>query len=646
MRFSAILFISFLFVPFIVCAQVDHYIETDQFSKLDTVAVLIDKDYSFEDILTNPDLEFTKQTTISVKNITHYWVKCKVVNSFAYDQRFNIWTTPTFDTELFYFDENSNTWQSLRGGNLIADLSIPNYTSCIFKAEEPTTFYVKVKVNVSEINQSDNELKTTIYFQNNSTTKANRENDFYWWLITVAIVLAFLVYNLYWYILIREVVYLYYLIILFGGFIYITGINFFMHFFISSKIIHATINTDHSLIYVEDDYVYTIVGSTLVIAGFLLFTKKYLELEKNFPKWNTFLKYVLIFFFTTQALHFSSGYLNWINSNSAQVAILSNIIFLFIITFILVTAFKCYAKKTPESPYFLKALFIPIILMLALVVSLLFSSNNIESRILPNLALLSITITFAIALVAKVNLIKDELSTAKLDKQAIEAMNEIEKERNLRLEEKIEYNKNEVAAAQQIKLLMKELHHRVKNNLQIVSSLLSLQSFRIKDQEAKDAIQEGQHRIEAMSLIHQKLYIQDAITQVNIKEFITDIAESLMQAYGYDKDNFDLQIKVEEELLDVDKAIPLSIILNELITNAFKYAYNTIKHPKLMISFTKQSTQASVSIADNGVGIDAKMWNDSSGYGKELIQTFTEQLEGTLTLDINNGTTFKIKFPF
>jgi two-component sensor histidine kinase len=644
MRHVFVFLLSVFLLHFEGIAQVDHVLETDQYSRLDTVPVLIDKGYSFEDILTNPDLEFKKQTKISVNGITHYWTKCNVSTNFAYDKRFSIWTSPTFNTELFYFDEDKGQWQSVKGGLLVADWSIPKYVSCIFKADETTTFYTKV--NVSEVNQSENELKTTIFFQNNNITKASREKDFYWWLITMAIVLAFLVYNFYWYVLIREKVYLYYLMILIGGTIYITGVNYFIYLFISPKTINATINSSNALNYTPADLVYSFFGSTIVISGFLLFTKKYLELEKNFPKWNRFLKYTLFFFLITQTLHISGEHFKWIEPNSMIFVNLSNLTFLVILTLILIIAFKCYAKKTPESPYFLKALFIPIILMLGLVVSLLFPSNNIDSRTLPNLALLSITVTFAVALIAKVNLIKDELSTAKLDKQAIVAMNEIEKERNLRLEEKIEYNKNEVAAAQQIKLLMKELHHRVKNNLQIVSSLLSLQSFRIKDQQAKDAIQEGQHRIEAMSLIHQKLYIQDAITQVNIKEFITDIAESLMQAYGYDNDNFDLQIQVEEDLLDVDKAIPLSIIINELITNAFKYAYNTTKHPKLMISFTKQSAQASISIADNGVGIDAKSWKDNSGYGKELIQTFTEQLEGTLTLDINNGTTFKIVFPY
>ena len=640
------LYIIFLVMATLsVKAQVDHYIETDQFSKLDTVAILIDNNYSFQEVLSNDDLEFTKKTTISVKDISHYWIKCNVATSFAYDKRFSIWTNPMFDSELYYFDEDNKKWQSQRGGYLIADFaSIPKYISCIFKADEPTTIYIKV--NVKDINHSENELETSIYFQNESIIKANLKKDFNVWLITIAIVLAFLMYNLYWYVLIREKVYLYYLIILIGGIVYITSSSFFMHYFVSVKSINAVILTDHSIRHKLPFFIHTLFGAAVVIFGFVQFTRAYLKVKNNFPKWDKFLKYSLLFFLIIQVLYMMAEYFRWINPSNELVPTANNLIILFILVLILIIGFKGYTKKTRESIYFLKALFLPIIIMLGLLISMMSTGDNTGLKILPNLAILSITITFAIALVAKVNLIKKELSTEKFEKQSIVALNEIEKERNLRLEEKIEYNKNEVAAAQHIKLLMKELHHRVKNNLQIVSSLLSLQSFRIKDQKAIDAVKEGQHRIEAMSLIHQKLYIQDNITQVDINEFITDIAESLMQAYGYDNNSFQLQINVNQELLDVDKAIPLSIIINELITNAFKYAYTTVKNPKLSISFSKQKAQASLTVEDNGIGINIDDWKTNDGYGKELIQTFTEQLEGTLSLSVNKGTLFKIVFPF
>ncbi|MFY7899566.1 MAG: sensor histidine kinase [Chitinophagaceae bacterium] len=206
---------------------------------------------------------------------------------------------------------------------------------------------------------------------------------------------------------------------------------------------------------------------------------------------------------------------------------------------------------------------------------------------------------------------------------------------------------NKKKAALQIKLLMKELHHRVKNNLQIVSSLLSLQSFRIKDKMASDAVKVGQQRIEAMSLIHQRLYTTDNITEVNLKEYITDLCENLMQVYGYSKDAFDLQIQVSEAMLNVDKAIPLSLIINELVTNAFKYAFKNVANPTLAIVIQEQEGEMILTVKDNGSGLDVDAWKIKTGesFGKELVKTFTKQLDGKVLLNNENGTIFTIRFP-
>ena len=313
----------------------------------------------------------------------------------------------------------------------------------------------------------------------------------------------------------------------------------------------------------------------------------------------------------------------------------------------LTTGFVAYRKKVKQAKYFIQAQLLPLVLIICIVVGLLFSYNNSSwaLHLLPNIAIVAQTLTFAIALVARVNLLKNELHFKTLENQQIAGQIAIEQERNVRLEEKIEFDKRDIAAAKQIKLLMKELHHRVKNNLQIVSSLLSLQSFRITDTIAANAVREGQHRIEAMSLIHQRLYTHDNITAVNIKEYVTDLSENLMLAYGYSKTNFVLNLNIKNEMMDVDKAIPLSLIINELVTNAFKYAYTTVAKPILTITLTKEQNDMQLYIADNGNGLDMEAWQNNKGYGKELVQTFTKQLDGAITVTINGGTTFTIIFP-
>lgn len=193
--------------------------------------------------------------------------------------------------------------------------------------------------------------------------------------------------------------------------------------------------------------------------------------------------------------------------------------------------------------------------------------------------------------------------------------------------------------------LMKELHHRVKNNLQIVSSLLNLQGGRINDPMAQKALMEGQHRIEAMSLIHQKLYQTKTTSRVNIQEFITELAENLMHAYGYKAHNFNLQLQVEVKELEADVAIPVGLILNEVVTNAFKYAFRNVNDPALYITLKEREQKLQLTIADNGSELTEKAWKQSASFGRQLIQSLTMQLEGSMQLNCDSGSVFTFTFP-
>lgn len=193
--------------------------------------------------------------------------------------------------------------------------------------------------------------------------------------------------------------------------------------------------------------------------------------------------------------------------------------------------------------------------------------------------------------------------------------------------------------------LMKELHHRVKNNLQIVSSLLNLQSTRIDDPMAQKALMEGQHRIEAMSLIHQKLYQTQTSSRVNIREFIAELSENLMHAYGYRYDHFNLQLQVTVQELEADMAIPVGLILNEVVTNAFKYAFKNVNEPSLYISLQENANKLQLTIADNGRELTEKAWKQSASFGRQLIASLTMQLEGSMQLNCAAGAVFTFTFP-
>lgn len=198
--------------------------------------------------------------------------------------------------------------------------------------------------------------------------------------------------------------------------------------------------------------------------------------------------------------------------------------------------------------------------------------------------------------------------------------------------------------AEKLELMMKELHHRVKNNLQVVSSLLSLQTYKMHDTESINALQASGQRVEAMSLIHQQLYKKDELTAVNIKEYITELTNSLLSSYGFQLPHFDLAININEGLMDVDKALPLGLIINELITNSLKYAYKNVAHPSLRISLLDNKQRTILSIKDNGQGFNEDIWNlENNSFGKQLITTLCKQLRAKLTLVTKDGTEFIIE---
>ncbi len=193
--------------------------------------------------------------------------------------------------------------------------------------------------------------------------------------------------------------------------------------------------------------------------------------------------------------------------------------------------------------------------------------------------------------------------------------------------------------------MMKELHHRVKNNLQIVSSLLNLQSYRLKDEESVSAIKESQLRVQAMSLMHQRLYQVEDVSMVNFKLYLTDLTETLMRAYGYHSDDFDLAIDIEKEMLDVDTVMPMGLLVNEIITNSFKYAYKDVKRPALRIRLAGKDKNLILDIADNGPGIRTA-GTTKAGFGTKLISALSKQLKATYTVDHSSGTAYSFTIPY
>lgn len=197
-----------------------------------------------------------------------------------------------------------------------------------------------------------------------------------------------------------------------------------------------------------------------------------------------------------------------------------------------------------------------------------------------------------------------------------------------------------------IEMLLKELHHRVKNNLQILSSLLSLQSQQLTDDSAIKAVKSSESRINAMALIHRKLYTVDQNRTVDIKEYITELIQYLVYSYGYHERNFKLDLEIREISIDVDKAIPLGLILNELISNAFKHAYENHPNPELRINLEYLGIhELNIRIKDNGGGLPVADGKRRKTFGMKIVSTLIKELKGSLNVKSENGTTYELHIP-
>lgn len=196
--------------------------------------------------------------------------------------------------------------------------------------------------------------------------------------------------------------------------------------------------------------------------------------------------------------------------------------------------------------------------------------------------------------------------------------------------------------------LVKEVHHRVKNNLQIISSLLSLQSNFVKGKGAREKFRESRERVRSMALIHEMLYISKKFSEINFPEYLETLVNSLFSTYnlGNKKIRLKLDIKTAETYFNIDTAIPCGLIVNEIISNSFKYAFVKKSSGAISLSLTNTSEgKYMLSIQDNGCGFPESINFDSPSFGLQLIHTLTEQIKGVIHFETGkNGTTYTILF--
>lgn len=195
--------------------------------------------------------------------------------------------------------------------------------------------------------------------------------------------------------------------------------------------------------------------------------------------------------------------------------------------------------------------------------------------------------------------------------------------------------------------LLKEVHHRVKNNLQTVSSLLSLQARGIDDEEIRNLIKSSQNRVISMAMVHEMLYMRDDISKIKYKSYVQELGEYLVRSVKGSENNVNLTIDIPDIELGIDTAIPLGLLINEAITNALKYGIRDDDKGEIYVALRKEDNREYVlSIGDNGVGFPERVnFKNTKSLGLKLIHNLTRQLKGSIVRDLSKkGTNYVVKF--
>lgn len=209
-----------------------------------------------------------------------------------------------------------------------------------------------------------------------------------------------------------------------------------------------------------------------------------------------------------------------------------------------------------------------------------------------------------------------------------------------KIEEKLE------SSIREKEFLIKEIHHRVKNNLQIVSSLLNLQAESISDSDAREKYTESIGRIKSMAIIHELLYRSKDLSNIRIRDYLEELVSFISNTYNDNRQiGVRLRVDIEHKHINLDKAIPCGIIINELLSNAFKYAFTEKEGGRVDVEFIEENGQYTLRVSDNGVGLSSAVdIHHSDTLGLQLINSLVEQLAGAMRIDRKKGTSFVISF--
>lgn len=462
-----------------------NYITAEPYQKLN-IEILTDRDYSIEQIANDSSLVFQKDLTLKdYQTNTAYWIKSRLTNTSDRYSEYYLEIIPFLDNTYYYFDQKQEKWEMLKGGLSAKDATgRRGLVKMGFYPNQTTDLYIKA--NLEKF--SGQSFHTTASLRVSQATPIDRQaqQTYMYWLITAVTIGMFFIFNGYVYLMFRDKAYLYYLATLVSGLLYLTSITGLIHRFVPIRFFQARICNDNNMVCYFDFNAFALnISIALVIGYFIAFTQEFLQTSSILPKWNRFLKYTKYVFISYMILSAVITYSGVAYLKSIGFIIVENIVIAVVICFLIASGVMAYRKKFKPAKYFLAANSVQLAIMVLLAVYLIvYKEYDHTVTFLPHIALLAQALTFAISLVARVNIMKEELRNKQEESIHLKHHNEqmILREQLLQLEkqklqEEFDFKNRQLAAT--------TMHLYKKNE---ILSGLQTQIRKIPKSETPDAV--------------------------------------------------------------------------------------------------------------------------------------------------------------
>ena len=446
------LILFFVLKTSFIFSQNSYILKDEDTETVETFEVLPDENYTFEQVLTDSSLLFIQNPTLlnrkQIDNHDYFWIRFVIKNDFSYDRKIYIRALPMIENEIYVHNKEVKKWEMMKGGYEVVDFQRKiAFKPILLSAKKIDTLFIRVKTSpLREYNYLPN---LVIHIQKESYFEKGEERIAIIWVATLITMISFFLYNLYVYFVFKDKTYLYYLLIIVGGIVYISATFEYFDLLFPFRIVQVYSDSLHSGQTFNINTFSRQLSTCLIMFGFVKFTISYLQLTKNSYRWNKVLHYMLygyIIFTLITAIATLSGiyYLH-----TLVMVVIGNTFILFIIISLIVVGILSLRKGYKPARYFLWANASPFLAIIVITIFLIKNPSDkyLYAPLFSSIGIVAQAIAFAIALVARVNLLKDELQEKQLQAQKLKNENETMLARNRYIELENEYIMADMAIA-------------------------------------------------------------------------------------------------------------------------------------------------------------------------------------------------------